>query len=84
MFRCNEKLIVTLERRSETIQVGTISDQTNLRNMKKREWKATELRTLLLSVGPIVLKGIMRPEKYIHFLSLSVSIGILLDEDCSI
>ena len=47
-------------------------------------WKATELRTFLLYVGPIVLKCILRPEKYIHFLSLSVSIRILLDEDSNI
>ena len=42
-----------------------------------KRWKATELRTFLLYVGPIVLKGILRPEKHIHFLSLSVSIRIL-------
>ena len=49
-----------------------------------KRWKATELRTFLLYVGPIVLKGILRPEKYIHFLSLSVSITILLSEDSNI
>ena len=49
-----------------------------------KRWKATELRTFLLYVGPIVLKGILRPEKHIHFLSLSVSIIILLGEDSNI
>ena len=47
-------------------------------------WKATELRAFFLYVGPIVLKGILRPEKYTHFLSLPVSISILLDEDSNI
>ena len=44
-----------------------------------KRWKGTELKTFLLYVGPIVLKVILRPEKYVHFLSLSVSIRILLD-----
>ena len=49
-----------------------------------KRWKATELKTFLLYVGRIVLKGILRPEKYIHFWSLSVYIRILLDKDSNI
>ena len=41
-------------------------------------------RTFLLNVGLIVLKGILRQEKHIHFLSLSISIRILLDKDSNI
>ena len=29
--------------------------------------KARELRSFLLYVGPVVLKGLLRPEKYTHF-----------------
>jgi len=41
-------------------------------------WKATELRMFLLYTGPIVLKGVLSQELYKHFLSLTVSISILL------
>lgn len=41
-------------------------------------WKATEYRTFLLYLGPLVLKGILTKEKYEHFMLLSISIRILL------
>lgn len=41
-------------------------------------WKATELRMFLLYTGPVVLKGVLSPELYKHFLSLTVSISILV------
>ena len=34
-------------------------------------WKATELRQFLLYTGPVVLKDVLSPEKYKHFLSLT-------------
>jgi len=41
-------------------------------------WKATEFRMFLLYTGPVVLKSVLPPELYKHFLSLSVSISILV------
>ncbi|OXA53107.1 hypothetical protein Fcan01_12545 [Folsomia candida] len=43
-------------------------------------WKATEYRTFLLYLGPVVLKGILPQEKYEHFLQLSIAIRTLLSE----
>lgn len=44
-------------------------------------WKATEYRQFLLYTGPVVLKSILRPKLYQHFLCLSVSISIMLTSD---
>ncbi|XP_063061794.1 uncharacterized protein si:dkey-242h9.3 isoform X6 [Engraulis encrasicolus] len=44
-------------------------------------WKATEFRQFLLYTGPVVLKSVMSPERYKHFLSLSVAMSILLESD---
>ncbi len=44
-------------------------------------WKATELRQFLLYTGPVVLKTVLSPEKYKHFLSLTVSMSIMLESD---
>lgn len=43
-------------------------------------FKATELRQFLLYTGPYLLKQILTPERYHHFLNLSVAIRILLDD----
>ena len=43
-------------------------------------WKATEYRQFLLYLGPVVLKGMLEKSYYTHFLCLSVSITILLNE----
>jgi hypothetical protein len=40
-------------------------------------WKATELRQILLYSGPIVFRRVLDPEKYLHFLALHVSLRIL-------
>lgn len=39
-------------------------------------WKGTELRTWLLYVGPVVLKGILCPRAYNHFLALHCGVRI--------
>ncbi|XP_071627190.1 uncharacterized protein [Temnothorax longispinosus] len=42
-------------------------------------WKATEFRQFLLYTGIVIMKSIMRPILYDHFVSLSVAIRILSD-----
>lgn len=42
-------------------------------------WKATEFRQFLLYTGPVVLKDILPEDVYVHFLSLSIAISLLLN-----
>ena len=44
-------------------------------------WKATEFRSFLLYVGPIVLKNILPSDLYNHFMMLHVAIKILVNKD---
>jgi len=46
-------------------------------------WKATELRTFLLYVGPIVLKDMVSNNCFKHFMSLNVAMIILLSPNFS-
>ncbi len=43
-------------------------------------WKATEFRTFLLYVGPVVLKWVLDPTEYRLFLTLSVAMAILYNK----
>ena len=44
-------------------------------------WKATEFRQFLLYTGPVVLRHVVTEAVYDHFLSLTVSLSIMLDSD---
>lgn len=46
-------------------------------------WKATEFQQFLLYTGPIVLENILSKDCYRHFLTLSISMRILLSSDHS-
>ncbi len=46
-------------------------------------WKATEFQQFLLYTGPVVLKNVLSPERYYHFLSLAVAMSIMLESDKS-
>lgn len=46
-------------------------------------WKATEFRTFLLYLGPVVLKNIINEKCYLNFMCLHVSIFILLKSNIS-
>lgn len=46
-------------------------------------FKATEFRQLLLYTGPIVFKNVLSDECYKHFMSLNISMRILLSKDHS-
>lgn len=41
-------------------------------------WKATEFRQFLLCSGPVILKNILSNDCYQHFLTLSISMRIML------
>jgi hypothetical protein len=43
-----------------------------------KHWKATEYRTFLLYLGPVVLKGILSTNMYSHFMLFHTAIYILL------
>lgn len=44
-------------------------------------WKATELQQFLLFTGPLVLQDVLSQAHYHHFLSLTIGMSILLDEN---
>lgn len=83
-----------LSSRISSVQVQSINRK--LLNMKKflpsdfvrkprsldtiRLWKASEFRTFLLYTGPFVLKDILNKDVYLHFMSLSCGVSILMND----
>ena len=67
------------------INVGITSDFVRkCRSMQElSRWKATEFRLFLLYIGPIVLKNIINEECYTNFMTLNISIIILLNSNYS-
>ena len=52
------------------------------RSLKELDrFKATELRQFLLYTGPLVLRNVVHPTLYKHFLALTIAAAILLEED---
>jgi hypothetical protein len=47
-------------------------------------WKAAEFRTFLMYTGPLVLKDVLNKDQYIHFMSLSCGITILMHEQLAL
>ena len=45
-----------------------------------KRWKATEFGQFLLYTGPVVLKGVINDNIYVHFLAFSVAISIFLNK----
>lgn len=45
------------------------------------KWKATECRQFLLYSGPIILKNILTPRHFNHFMAFSVAVRILCDPE---
>jgi hypothetical protein len=84
--------------RLDTVKIATISSKlSDIRSCMPRDfarrprsleyvrlWKATEFRQFLLYTGPIVLKDILDKDKYIHFLSLSCGIALLINESTAV
>jgi hypothetical protein len=46
-----------------------------------KHWKATELRTFVLYVGPIVLKDVLPQREYHHFMKLHCAMQILIKDE---
>ena len=42
-------------------------------------WKATEFRQFVLYTGPLTLKSVIDKDLYLHFLTLNVSMSIMLN-----
>ena len=67
-----------LERLTGTLPSEFGRQPRNLEELKR--WKTTEFRQFLLYTGPVVLKGVINDNIYIHFLAFSVAISIYLNK----
>ena len=64
LLECNNSLCVEFQRKHRKVTEIAF-------------WKATELRTFLLYSGPVILKHVLSPIFYNHFMSLHLAIKIL-------
>ena len=51
---------------------------------KVNQWKVTEFRTFLLYTDIVVLKDVLEPKRYKHFLSLALAICMLCEEEANL
>lgn len=72
------KLNIRLRRFSPFIPIEFSRRTRNITDCKR--YKASEFRTFLLYVGPVVFKNILPKRKYHAFLTLSIAISILIDK----
>lgn len=85
-FRIRPKQISRIDKRLNALK-SYITDDFVRKSRPISEvdrWKASELRTFLLYLGPVVLKGKIDEVYYKNFLILSVAIKILVQPDQSI
>lgn len=83
--RSKEYSLVTCK--CDTISKEMCHNRNNIKEFQRKprslkdleRWKVTELRQFLLYTGPFILKNVLSPERYSHFLKLSLALRILLD-----
>lgn len=86
MVRIPEEKLNLLDMNIENVRKYYPSDFSRLpRSFQEFEnFKATELRALLLYTGPFLLKGILRKKQYNHFMLLHSSIRLLVAQETHI
>ena len=80
--RLSQKQVKEISFKLESL-TGTLSNEFARQPRSLEElkcWKTAEFRQFLLYTGPVVLKGVINDNIYVHFLALSVAIAILLNK----
>lgn len=79
----NPKQAALLDERILSIKACSFIKRKPRSLSKRDQFKASELRSLLLYFLPVSLRGILRLEFYEHFMKLSMSVYVLLKKDIS-